>query len=67
MDDKFLAGGKNMISQNQSVCHYKGSMFLFLFLFLGPSFEFISKGGSLVSLKKAFAEFGRQFLDQSWK
>ena len=30
-------------------------------------FEIISKGGSLVILKKVFAKFGRQFLDQSWK
>ena len=26
VDDKFLAGEKNMISQNQKVCHYKGSL-----------------------------------------
>ena len=30
-------------------------------------FEIISKGGSLVILKKVFAKFGRQFWDQSWK
>jgi len=30
-------------------------------------FEIISKGGSLVILKKVFAEFGCQFLDQYWK
>ena len=30
-------------------------------------FEIILKGGSLVILKKVFAKFGRQFLDQSWK
>ena len=36
-------------------------MILLLLLGLGPIYEFISKGGSLFSLKIAFANFGRQF------
>ena len=40
---------------------YKDKALKKIIIYLGPFFAIISKGRSLVSLKIAFAKFGRQF------